>query len=131
MIDVVVFSLFIFCWFLWVTKIIIQVIITQKLISYCIIILVTLSIHHFFMYASSMLKTGTCKMDKIIGKLNHWTLFRYKNLLGLFSRKGDICQIWKSTRLKFWVPVPKVVEVITIILIPSCSYVSCYFKICP
>ena len=36
------------------------------------------------------------RMDiDITGKLNDWTLFTYKNLFGLFSRKAEICWSWK------------------------------------
>ena len=31
----------------------------------------------------------------IIGKLNDGTLFTFKKLFGLFSRKAEICQTWK------------------------------------
>ena len=48
----------------------------------------------------------------IIGKFKDWTLITYKNLFGLFSRKAEICQTWKIMCLPFWVPVPKVDEVI-------------------
>ena len=43
----------------------------------------------------------------IIGKLNDWTLFTYKNLFGLFSKYAEL---GKSMCLKFWVPKLKVVE---------------------
>ena len=46
----------------------------------------------------------------IIGKLNDWTLFMYKKFFRLISRK--YAELRKSTRLTFWVPVRKVVEVI-------------------
>ena len=91
----------------------------------------------------------SCKIDiVIIGKLNDWTLFTYKNSFRLFSRKAEIAKLGKPTRLttRQWVPVPKAVVVIPL-LISSYSayiylqkriavydlieYISCYFKICP
>ena len=49
----------------------------------------------------------------IIGKLDDWTFFTYKNLFGLFFRKAENAELRKSTRLTFWVPVPKAVEVVS------------------
>ena len=48
----------------------------------------------------------------IIGKLNDWTLFTYKNLLVLFSRKAGMYQTWKIYILSFsaescWVSIIK------------------------
>ena len=40
----------------------------------------------------------------IPGKLNYWTLFKYKNLFGLFSSKVETCRTWKinvSNNLSF------------------------------
>ena len=48
----------------------------------------------------------------IIGKLNDWTLFTYKNYLYYFPRRVKYAELEKSTRRPFWVPMPKVVEVI-------------------
>ena len=48
----------------------------------------------------------------IIGKLNDWTSFSYKNLFGLFSRKAEYAKLVKSMCFTFGVPVSKVVEVI-------------------
>ena len=47
----------------------------------------------------------------VTGKLNEWTLFTYKHLFGLTTRKTET--LGKSMHLTFWVPVPEVVEVIT------------------
>ena len=49
---------------------------------------------------------------KIIGKLNDWTLFAYKTLFGFFPGRLKYVELGKFTPLTFWVPVPKVVEVI-------------------
>ena len=45
----------------------------------------------------------------IIGKLNDWTLFTYKNLFGLFPKNSEL---GKSMCLTFWVSKLKVVEFI-------------------
>ena len=45
----------------------------------------------------------------IIGKLNDWTLYTYKNLFGLFSK---YVELGKSMCLTFWVPKLKVLEII-------------------
>ena len=50
-----------------------------------------------FLYSSFSYILFSCKMDIVItGKLNDWTLFTYKNSFGLFSRKAEICQTWKT-----------------------------------
>ena len=56
---------------------------------------------------------SNAKMDiDIIGKLNDWTLFTYKNYLYYFPGRLKYAEFEKSTRRPFWVPMPKVVEVI-------------------
>ena len=55
----------------------------------------------------------------IIQKLDDWTLFTLKIYLDYFPGKLKDAKLGKSTRLTFWVPVPKV-EVV-----PGCILLFC------
>ena len=82
----------------------------------------------------------------IIGKLNDWTLFIYKNLSGLFSTKAEICRTWKINASYILSSSPKSCWSYTIILKFSYSayiyvqnlirvydlieQISCYFTEC-
>ena len=54
----------------------------------------------------------------IIGKLNDWTLFTFKIYLDYFPGRLKYAKLGKSMCLTFWVPEPKVVEVIPEYLYP-------------
>ena len=47
-----------------------------------------------------------------IGKLNDWLLLYVKIYLDYFPGRLEYAKLGKSMPLTFWVPVPKVVEVI-------------------
>ena len=49
----------------------------------------------------------------IIRKFNDWTLFTYKNLFGLIPGRLKCTGLGKSARVIFWVPMPKVVDVVS------------------
>ena len=49
----------------------------------------------------------------IIGKLIGWTLFTYKKYLDYFLGRLKNAELGKSMCLTFWIPMSKVVEVIS------------------
>ena len=57
----------------------------------------------------------------ITGKLNDWTLFTYKKLFGLFSRKAKICWTWKFNASFILSSSTKNCWYYTLILISFCS----------
>ena len=48
----------------------------------------------------------------IIGKLNDWILFRYKIIFDYYPERLKYVELGKSRRLKFGVPVLKVIDFI-------------------
>ena len=64
------------------------------------------------------------------GKLNNWIVLNTKNYLGYFPGRLKYAELGKSTRLTFWVPMPKLLR-LYIILISHYSakpYQGLWFK---